>query len=168
MSSCLKLWLWNRSGSWGWTAGQMESVAEGSSHRSFGSRRCLQVPCACWLLVFQWSNLWSWFFIWWCRRLLVPCLMFWAFQSVIFNICVSTQGCKLEGRVISQYNQSLCVNITSKEVKGWVAEAEPSSWLVSAAAPLGCLLAVHGLFLLGHEPPPWLGKFFFWWSPNQS
>lgn len=41
MSSCLKLWLWNRSGSWGWTARQMESVADGSSHREL---RVEEVP----------------------------------------------------------------------------------------------------------------------------
>lgn len=95
----------------------------------------------------------------------------WCFEHfrVLFSIFVfQHRAASWKGRVISQYNQSLCVNITSKEVKGWVAEAEPSSWLVSAAAPLGCLLAVHSLFLLGHEPPPWLGKSFFWWSPNPS
>lgn len=57
-----------------------------------------------------------------------------------------------EGRVILKFNQSLCVNVTSKEAKGCVAEAVPSCWLVSAAAPLGCLPAVRTLFLLGHEP----------------
>lgn len=33
MSSCLKLWLWSRSGSWGQTAGQMELMADRGLHR---------------------------------------------------------------------------------------------------------------------------------------
>lgn len=45
------------------------------------------------------------------------------FQCLCFNTGLQV----VRGRVILQYNQSLCVNITSKEVKGCVAEAEPSS-----------------------------------------
>lgn len=113
---------------------------------SCGSRRCLQAPCACWLLVaFPRSNLWSWFLIWWCWRLFVPRLRFWALQRLFSMFVFQHRAASWEGGVILQYNQSLCVNITSQEVKDGVAEAEPSS--------LRLLSSLHSLFLLGHEPP---------------
>lgn len=125
---------------------------------SFGLRRCLQALCTCWVLVvFQWSSLGSWFFIWWCQGLLVPCVRFWAFHSVIFNVCVSTQGCRLGGK--SNFTVILPISVCEHHLKGsqglccW-------SWaflLVDVSCSSFRLgLAVCSLFQLGHEPPPGL------------
>lgn len=99
MSSCLKLWLWNGSGSWGWTARQMESVADGGSH---GELRVEEVPpgAVCLLpshcLPMERPVVMV-------LHLMVPeaacaSLEVFAFPSVIFNVSVSTQDSKLGGK----------------------------------------------------------------------
>lgn len=140
MSPCLKLWLWNGFGSWGWIAGQVESVADGGSWSEHWVKEAPQAPCACWLLfVFPWSDLWLWFFMWRCCKLLVPHLRFWTLQDTCHFLCSCLNTGLHVRRVILQYNQLLY---------GCVGKAEP--------LPVSSSLSSCGLsspFLLGHGLP---------------